>query len=204
MMDKNTELYDFQNGMIYSLATLDWNNAKEFKPPEVRTEFLELRNDHLYPINYDCYNNSHRCRKRWYPMYQVQVTETTPDFINYYECNSNFDLYISHDKIRLGDKYAFDSYALIPLNFINELYNKLTIVFSVDVVGYVASVQYLGIGIVNSDSNGNVIFKDEEKKQIFQNGEYTLTFDISKLETMDYLSIYCGFLCWTILEMRLE
>lgn len=203
---KNTNLFNFQNGMSYALATLGFDNAIPYEPAKSNSNFLLVSETTISVINPDYYGNSN------YSSYHTFAFGTEPlienvvaDNINYYMTNESYEIHVnSNNNIYKDAAYSDNSWFLIPLNLKNNLFKKLSIKFKVTWTGYIDNRKYLQIGVVNCDLEGNVILdRRSEKKDSTEIGDYYVEVDISDLDNIDYIAVFAGSPGYEILEMRL-
>ena len=223
---KNTNLFNFQNGMSYALATLCFDNAIPYEPINYTSNYFEIDEyGFIKPINADLWidptkrTNNLTFDPRTYPSDSelTGLRKTYPELIDYSRNNDTYKDVIIHvnenKRMYILNKGWVENRAIIPLFLNNSLreYSKITVKYIVNELqpwnadyGYGRNL-YLGVCNINKETGIFTYLKANGLNWQVVNaiGDYEISFDISQLDDVDYIVLYIGTAIWEITEMRL-
>ena len=214
---KNTNLFNFQNGMAYALATLGFDNAIPYETISYTSSYFDIdENGYITPINADLWidptkrTNDLTLHPASYDQSSLSsYKKTYPELIDYSRNANGYEndiIYINENNNMYSmNKGWSENRALVPLFLNNSLreYSKIVVKYTVYDLDYIAGRHFdLGVANINKET-GYFTYLQASIQDGLGLGNYEISFDISQLDDIDYISLFLGTAIWEITEMRL-
>lgn len=211
---KNTNLFNFQNGMAYALATLGFDNAIPYEPITINSDFFELTEDDIIiPKNPSKWLDTDSMNGMYYSDWppEKMKKDIITKWVHFYGFP---DVVSPYSFSWYTDSLWDEMREVIPLFLNNEsgLYDYIVIDVAPggtynkygeqrwegDKVNYGYVVK---VGIINIDENENVTYIDEHNIPYGDSGKQYIS--IRNLEHVDFLTFYGSTIDWAITEIKI-